>query len=349
VLCLKCHGQPAPKVPPTWPGLATTGVGCESCHGPAGGWLVEHSRPEWQAKKLTPAQKKALGLVVLDTATARAQQCVTCHVGDAGQEVNHDLIAAGHPRLNFEMAAFLAEMPKHWDVADVNAKHPPISQSLTWLAGQAVTARASLALTRARAANPEAPWPEFSEYGCFACHHALRDQGMQFGRPGRRPGALPWGTWAFALTGDLASQGGADAPKLTAALDEIDRLMAAPLPDRDAVADRAAAAIVLLDPWIGNLEAKGFNKPALLALMARWKGGPGRRPDSHWDAATQLYLVLAVLQGLLGEDDRPLGKSIDALHGVLMFTPGYDSPGPEYDPGQVREAVNAILPSVPAP
>ncbi len=32
-------------------------------------------------------------------------------------EVDHDLIAAGHPALRFEFATYFANLPPHWDVA----------------------------------------------------------------------------------------------------------------------------------------------------------------------------------------------------------------------------------------
>jgi hypothetical protein len=34
--------------------------------------------------------------------------------GKPWRDVNHDLIAAGHPRLSFELSAFMATMPPHW-------------------------------------------------------------------------------------------------------------------------------------------------------------------------------------------------------------------------------------------
>ena len=57
----------------------------------------------------------------------RAKVCTRCHVGRRSpdglltQEVNHDLIAAGHPRLNFEFAAYQENLPVHWDEKERNA------------------------------------------------------------------------------------------------------------------------------------------------------------------------------------------------------------------------------------
>ena len=122
--------------------------------------------------------------------------------------MNHDLIAAGHPRLNFEYASYMASYPKHWnerttDPADFEAK--------SWVIGQVVTARAVLQLLADRALAsqpgavrkapaPEAVWPEFSEYECFSCHHGLvKNSPLQTeGHVRGKPGQLPWATWPLA-------------------------------------------------------------------------------------------------------------------------------------------------------
>ena len=63
--------------------------------------------------------------------------------------------------------------------------------------------RASLALFAHRAGDAEAPWPELSEYDCFACHHDLADPSWRqqefAAAAGAKPGAVPWGSWHFAL------------------------------------------------------------------------------------------------------------------------------------------------------
>src|SRR5262249_29673409 len=90
-LCLNCHLEP---------GLATLnrddrfspadGVSCEACHGPAQKWLARHHRDDW--RRLSAAQKQALGMADTRDVLARAEVCVGCHVGRGGTGVNHDLI-----------------------------------------------------------------------------------------------------------------------------------------------------------------------------------------------------------------------------------------------------------------
>ena len=84
-----------------------------------------HTTESW--KTISPADKKDMGFRDTKGLTNRAAICVGCHVGEHSadgqtvRDVNHDLIAAGHPRLNFEFSAFLDNMPAHWDEKAGNA------------------------------------------------------------------------------------------------------------------------------------------------------------------------------------------------------------------------------------
>src|SRR5262249_34488097 len=107
-LCLDCHAINARSdhLAPGNQFALPAGVGCEACHGPAEQWIVPHSRPGWRQR---PAREKATyGLEDTKDVLVRARKCAGCHVGSAEREVNHDLIAAGHPRLAFEMAGYQA-------------------------------------------------------------------------------------------------------------------------------------------------------------------------------------------------------------------------------------------------
>jgi hypothetical protein len=163
-LCQRCHAMNAENGPHRDSFVRNDGIGCESCHGPAQEWLGLHYARDWRDKK--PEEKRKLGYWPLKSLGERARLCVSCHVGDTEKQVNHDLIAAGHPRLNFEFGAFQAIMPKHWREAGENAR--PDFEARAWAVGQVVSAQAALALLGHRARTTSSPWPEFAEYDCFA-------------------------------------------------------------------------------------------------------------------------------------------------------------------------------------
>ena len=187
--CLACHTTPRPAAvlaKTSW--MNPDGVGCESCHGASGRWLGPHTTQAW--KVLSDRGKKVEhGLLDTKHLARRAELCAGCHVGERLQtglldrDVSHDLIAAGHPRLSFELAVFLARMGRHWTEKDENAdsrdRTKPAADfpARAWAIGRLTTLRASLELLAARAGDENGtPWPEFSEFGCFSCHHSLRDE-----------------------------------------------------------------------------------------------------------------------------------------------------------------------------
>ena len=214
-LCLKCHATPEPDGSPLPRNLLADGIGCESCHGPSEKWRTTHYQQAW--KNRSDADKLADGFFNTKDLAARIGKCAECHVGSETKDVNHDLIAAGHPPLTFEYTAYHELLPRHWrDKASeaegwekseprrMKTKFGPDFEAKAWLIGQAATAKAAVDLTAARAKSagqPTHPWPEFTEYGCFACHHGLKpgENGSAWRQNPHYaetpPGSLPWGTW----------------------------------------------------------------------------------------------------------------------------------------------------------
>jgi hypothetical protein len=137
--CTVCH-SPFQVVSQTR--LASTvhpdeGVSCESCHGGAGPWLRGHTRTDW-----TYAMRVTAGIRDLRSLYVRANTCVACH-----QNIDNDLLKAGHPTLVFELDSQSINEPKHWkDDSEWDGLR-------AWLIGQGVALRE--AAWRARTdANP---------------------------------------------------------------------------------------------------------------------------------------------------------------------------------------------------
>ena len=113
-LCLKCHVAIELDRHPVQDSFSKEdGVSCESCHGPASGWIAAHTLSGW---RFLPDDAKSLkGMKPMKGLAVRAQVCADCHVGSPEAEVDHDLIAAGHPVLRFEFASYHVQVPKHWN------------------------------------------------------------------------------------------------------------------------------------------------------------------------------------------------------------------------------------------
>ena len=139
--CTVCH-SPFQSVEPTRLAPAASadqGVSCESCHNAAATWLRSHTRPDWSY-----AMRVTAGVRDLRNFYVRANTCVACH-----QNLDADVLAAGHPELHFELDGQSVAEPKHW-------RDEPSTGAKAWLVGQAVALReVSWAL-----ANSPKPGPE---------------------------------------------------------------------------------------------------------------------------------------------------------------------------------------------
>src|ERR1700728_2945031 len=197
--CLACHALNPPAELRSRTFDLSEGVSCDSCHGPASGWLGPHTERNW-----THAQSAAVGMVDTRDIAKRTQKCLSCHLSSEEKFVDHEMIAAGHPDLFFELASFSAAMPRHWEVpggAGETTGSEPWDDGRELITGQAVELRESMVrlARRPKAKN----WPEFSEMQCYACHHSLTQPEQSWrqarGYPGRRPGDPPWNAARYAV------------------------------------------------------------------------------------------------------------------------------------------------------
>jgi hypothetical protein len=115
------------------------------------------------------------------------------------------LIAAGHPRLSFELAAYQALMPKHWNES-AKLRREPDQELKLWMLGQIKSAKvaADIAVARAEAVLtdkrpsektqsekkssektpvedadhnlPRQVILDLAEFECHACHHDLSEK-----------------------------------------------------------------------------------------------------------------------------------------------------------------------------
>lgn len=313
------------------------GVGCESCHGASGGWLAAHTTPAW--KFLAPDVKaRQYGFVDTDDLVARAERCIDCHLGRGNTEVNHDLIAAGHPRLTFEYSNLMAKYPKHWR-PEAERGRGPDHEARTWLVGQALGARSALDLLADRAdrvqkagLSPAAPaWPEFADFDCMGCHQAIRadDPRPTSLLPDAKVGRPRFVPWNLVLAdARSAADEGSGVPSTRPALDDLRSLMRVPYPDPGLVASRAREA-ARVEGRRAELAAWSSIDPiATLRRVGVLLEGPENPAAIGWDEAAQRYLALAVLHRSTGRSDPRVARSLDLLKSRLgIGRPAQGRPG----------------------
>ena len=168
--CLGCHSTPAAATGARL--LASDGVGCEACHGAAGGWIASH-----YAVGATHGSNVAAGMIPLDRPQARAAVCLDCHFGSdrPGQFVDHRMMAAGHPRVSFELDLFSSMQAHHDEDADYARRKGRTDSLKLWAVGQAMAVERALTLY-ASSKGTEGAFPEFYFFDCQSCHRRIYDQ-----------------------------------------------------------------------------------------------------------------------------------------------------------------------------
>ncbi len=357
--CIACHATPA-RVGCNPLEQFSDGVSCESCHGAAGHWRSMHYQPEWKA--MSTEAKRSLGFLDLRDLETRVTNCAGCHVGEVAgnvvKDVNHDLIAAGHPRLAFEYSAYHQIYPRHWGRYQEVRPRGPYGADLElkhWAVGQVASAKASVELLLARAAKAGThPWPEFSEYGCFACHHSLTgDEGdakawrknSRFA--GLKVGSLPYGTWYLPRLDSIGPEVG--LPPLPADLAaKLTNAMAAAYPEPAAVTGEATAVRSALDRWLAAVRPSGdVSVPATKALFDKLVADGLMANATDWEDATQRYLALAAAHQSLAQRKAIGPERRDALLNVrkpLVFPIAprrFDSPA-DFTPAKFRDALKQL-------
>jgi hypothetical protein len=341
VLCLRCHVMPqvveASRISKRIDGVRQfrfeDGVSCEACHGAAEHWLAGHFRPGASRHGMT------------DTASLeqRVRLCIDCHVGKPGMEVDHDLLAAGHPRLNFEFSSFHFLLHKHWDYAKDLDRQADF-EARGWAVGQVAAAQASLELLAARARTDGAAWPELSAYDCYACHHDLKEKSWRQKPAVDGRGILVFSDWYYAqLEPALRALRGQVDDELPKLVQKLRAEMQKPRPDRATVrrhAEQAAGILGRVQPTSRPLPVDRAFRDVLSAES---------KTLDTWDGAAQTYLGLSALSrtgqrqgvGLPAADLWPLRER-------LLFSKEIDARR-DLDPAAFRSQVEHLKQKVKAP
>ena len=260
--CLACHAlNERPEQRAQTFQTIEDGVSCESCHGPAVGWLGAHT-----LKNETHEQNMKLGMYDTRDLVKRSERCLTCHIGTPEKEVDHTMIAAGHPDLTFQLESFSAAMPRHWKPAPTASAWLSVQELAV---GQAVQLRQALNRLNRRASG--AAWPEFAEYECFACHHSLTKPEASWrqaaGYHGRNPGAPVWNPATYAVFRHVA--GAVDSSttgQLVTQLQTIEKL-SGKASSKDQVASDAKDAADLTERIVQEVQGQTYDRNLTARLL----------------------------------------------------------------------------------
>lgn len=171
--CVDCHAHnPATSAPRPAPAHSVAdGISCEGCHGPAQRWIASHTAPE-----ATHQGNIRNGLYPVDQPLARAKLCLSCHFGSSEKYVSHRIMAAGHPRMSFEMETFTNLQPAHFKIdADYILRKGNVDGVRIWAIGQAVAVSTQVEILLDPQRGRDGAFPELTLFDCHACHHPMAD------------------------------------------------------------------------------------------------------------------------------------------------------------------------------
>jgi Cytochrome c554 and c-prime len=308
-ICLGCH---ADNVPPAQRGpqfRLADGVGCEACHGGASGWLGTHISGVGHAANI------AAGMAPIAQPLARAERCLSCHVGDDKHFVTHQIMGAGHPPLGFELDTYSATQPAHFHVDPdyIERKGRPNDIQI-WAVGQALDLKKRMDALLDPKNAPKGLQPELALFDCHACHHAT-DQ-LQW-RPrastGLPPGRLHLYDTSAVMLRVIAQR---TAPQVASELGaHLLQLHRATTEDWSAVRREAEAVRQAADRLIPLLASHEFDRADALALAKGVIAIGVTGDDLDYSAAQHQTMALASIVAamhLLGLADDGQIKALDA-------------------------------------
>jgi hypothetical protein len=318
--CLACHALDVPEAERARTFDASDGVSCENCHGPASNWLGPHTTKAW-----THQQSVDAGMYDTRDVVHRSEKCLTCHLGTPQKFVDHEMIAAGHPDLYFELASFQAVMPKHWrersDFTTKDSKDDPWADVRALAVGQAVQLREQFRRVARYAQGPNVS--EYSVMDCFACHHSLtsaQDSWRQeLGYQNRKPGSLTLNLSSVTLLA-LFGNSDADYRRLTTELIRLAEKPVSPDPQAIEAADRVAQRIATMK----------FDPASTLAILKHASSSDvvanlGERPAEQITMAIDTLFV-AYSRATKVDNSKAVQDAIHGLFKLLEDPSSYNAP-----------------------
>lgn len=334
--CLTCHTDYVAKEMRGRRHEMSEGVGCEACHGGSQDWLGPHVSGNFHQ------QNVQAGLYPLEDPVARTRLCLQCHLGSTSKPIDHKLMGAGHPALDFELDTFTNIQPAHFRVDADYVKRKPahVSGARQWAIGQLVAAQMFLeGLDSARFAD-RGMFPELVFFECSACHHALRPARWSAGTSG----PLGPGEPRLADASLVVTQVVLDvlAPNLgtqwSAALAGLHKASRESVPR---TRETAAQLRGIANSALPQIRGMALGKVEALSLVRKLAAlGAEQRAGDYTGSRQIFYGLESLLANLRAEHGLPrttLRPEMDALFKALDTPASYDAAAARSALGKIGE------------
>ena len=294
--CLGCHASPGAR-------RIQEGVDCETCHGAATGWLSTH-----YTVGASHARNVGQGMTDLANPQVRANVCLDCHLsGDGeGEFVAHRIMAAGHPRVSFEMDLFSA-LQQHWtEDADYAQRKGRTNTMRNWAVGQAEAVKRSLSLFSQPGLAQDGVFPEFYFYDCHSCHRRIYDNQDGAITKTRNPGRpIPLGYPPYNDENMIMLLAAARtvAPDLASTFDARSKAFhAAMLKGRGEAVQAAGALRQTADALSDRFAGSSFSREQTFAIMSTIASDAIASRFTDYEGAVQSVMAIdTLLNGLVNQ------------------------------------------------
>lgn len=347
--CLGCHATNAPGASRGGRYLASDGVGCESCHGAASGWLSSH-----YAMPATHASNVAAGMIPLEKPQVRASVCLDCHFGSdkPGQFVTHAMMAAGHPRVSFELDLF-SSLQAHYDIdGDYVKRKGRLDSVQLWAVGQAEAVKRSARLFTNASLATEGIFPQFYFYDCHSCHRQITDNPAVTRRFETNPGRpIPFGNPPYndenmimlsAVAGTLAPE---QAARYDTAARTFHAAMAQGRPQAVEAAKALSSAAGILSDALASRHYSSDTAFQVIAAISSKAIAP--RLTDYTGSAQAVMAVDTLLNALVREGRVTVGAAA-GIRAQINRAYGAVSAPEKFDPATFRSALGGAARSIEA-
>ena len=340
--CLDCHSDNVAAELRGRQFQLSDGVGCEGCHGGGQRWLGPHV-----AGVSSTAELQKLGLFPTEDPVARAQLCLSCHLGDETKFVTHRLMGAGHPRLSFELDTFTEIQPAHYQADDDYRKRKAVASGVqTWAIGQAMAVSRTMTALADANRRMAGAFPELTFYDCHACHHPTSNLRWQARESvGLGPGMIRFNDANMLMLRLLARRlAPAEGSALTTQLRALHGVMSEGRGDAGAIAREVKA---VADRLVQRFAGHAFGTEDMRALLAALIADGREGHFADYGGAEQATMAIASIAQAM----RRAGGATEAQHNELKaaIEQCYAATAKDeaYDPAVFARALAAVERALP--
>jgi Cytochrome c554 and c-prime len=338
--CLGCHSDPATARGAKF--QLSDGVGCEACHGGSSTWIDVH-------KAGNHAANLRAGLTALERPSVKAAICLDCHFGsaDGNQFVTHEMMAAGHPRVSYELDLFTALQAHHDEDGDYVSRKGRVSSVKVWAVGQAMAVERQLALFSNAQLATNGAFPEFYFFDCHSCHRPINDDqtftATALANPGRpiAAGDTPFNDENIIM---LTAAAKVVAPSLAARLEsESKAFHAAITKDRQSAVAAAAKLRATASALANAFDGASLDRGQTFAIIDMISSEAMTVRYTDYTGSTQAVMAIDTLVNAMVNSGQVSGGAVSGIRSDINRAYAAVRDPNAYRPADFRRALGSAV------